>query len=78
MIKSLVIGLGGHGILGLVIGGLIYALYRKDQALDTAHLARIADQKAFGERMLTMNEGIHRAVDNLSEVTKALSRHYGD
>lgn len=72
--QAVINALTGLGVPGIIIAALLLWVFRLHDRLEKAHQARIDDAKAFTERSLKLQEGVHRSVDKLESLTELLMR----
>jgi len=60
--------LASQGILGTMLVIVMYVAWRKDQALQDEHDARITDAKAYTDMALKLQAQVLDSVNKLSEV----------
>lgn len=72
--EQVITALTNLGVPGVLIAALLLWVFRLHDRLEKAHQARIDDAKAFTERSLALQEGVHRSVDKLESLTDAILR----
>ena len=70
---SILTQLSTTGIPGVIIAALLVWVFRLMAQVEKVQQARIDDAKAFTERALDLQEGIHRSVDKIDALHKVLA-----
>ena len=70
---NLLTQLAANGIPGVIIAVLLAWVFRLMAQVEKVQQARIDDAKAFTERALDLQEGIHRSVDKIDALHKILA-----
>lgn len=71
---AIINALVNHGLPGIIIGALLIWILRLHTQLETLHSERIADAKAFTERALALQEGVHNSIKKLETLTDLIIR----
>lgn len=62
------------GLPGIIIGALLIWVSRLHTNLEQVHAARIEDAKAFTERSLALQEGVHKTIIKLEVLADMMAR----
>ena len=72
-LNSVITQLTASGIPGVIIAALLIWVFKLMGQLEKVQQCRIDDAKAFTERALDLQEGIHRSVDKIDALHKILA-----
>lgn len=78
METSVVNILSSYGLPGIIIALLSLWVVRQQRELAASYQSRIDDAKAFSERALRLQEGVHRTIDKVESLTDVLIRRSHD
>lgn len=71
-LNAVVTQLANTGIQGVIIAALLLWVFRLMKQIENIQQARIEDEKAFMERALQLQEGVHRSVERLEAIHRGM------